>query len=143
MLKLVKNIVGNKCNEVALGTDTAWYISQGFTEQDVEQAYDGSWYLQGYAPVKPPLTDEDKKALRNKAYKNGVTIDGITITATDETWIMFASGANATPFSKYADDKATIQLYYQYSNEVGMTKQDYKDKITAEYNASKTKPAEE
>ena len=25
----------------------------GFSEQEVEQAYDGSWYIKGYAPEKP------------------------------------------------------------------------------------------
>ena len=42
-----------KVCEVGLGTNTAFYQSIGMTEMDVEQAYDGSWYLKGYAPEKP------------------------------------------------------------------------------------------
>ena len=39
--------------EVGLGTNTKFYQSIGMIEQDVEQAYDGAWYLKGYAPQKP------------------------------------------------------------------------------------------
>lgn len=42
-----------KVCEVGLGTNTKFYQSIGMTEMDVEQAYDGSWYLKGYAPEKP------------------------------------------------------------------------------------------
>ena len=42
-----------KACEVGLGTNTAFYQSIGMTEMEVEQAYDGSWYLAGYAPEKP------------------------------------------------------------------------------------------
>ena len=36
--------------EVGLGTNSAFYKSIGMTEIEVEQAYDGQWYLKGYAP---------------------------------------------------------------------------------------------
>lgn len=39
--------------EVGLGTNSAFYQSIGMSEMEVEQAYDGSWYLKGYAPEKP------------------------------------------------------------------------------------------
>lgn len=38
---------------VGVGTNTEYYKSIGMTEMDVEQAYDGAWYLMGYAPVEP------------------------------------------------------------------------------------------
>ena len=44
---------------VGTGTNTAFYQSIGMTEIEVEQGYDGSWYLKGYAPEKPV---EEKKA---------------------------------------------------------------------------------
>jgi hypothetical protein len=61
---------------VGLGTSSAFYQSIGMTEMDVEQAYDGSWYLLGYAPVKPEPTKEEIQALRSDAYK--AEIDPIT-----------------------------------------------------------------
>lgn len=42
-----------KVCSVGLGTDAEVYISMGMTEQEVEQAYDGCWYIAGYAPQKP------------------------------------------------------------------------------------------
>lgn len=38
---------------VGSGTNSAFYQSIGMVEMDVEQAYDGRWYLAGYAPKKP------------------------------------------------------------------------------------------
>lgn len=42
-----------KACEVGLGTNSAFYKSIGMTEIEVEQAYDGSWYVKGFAPEKP------------------------------------------------------------------------------------------
>lgn len=39
--------------EVGLGTNTEFYKSIGMSEQEVEQAYNGAWYLKGYVPKKP------------------------------------------------------------------------------------------
>ena len=53
---------------VGLGTDTEFYESIGMEEMDVEQAYNGAWYLVGYAPVKPAPTREEISRLREQAY---------------------------------------------------------------------------
>lgn len=39
-----------KLCEVGLGNNVEFYKSLGMTEMDVEQAYDGQWYVEGYAP---------------------------------------------------------------------------------------------
>ena len=62
--------------EVGLGTNSAFYQSIGMTEMEVEQAYDGSWYLAGYAPVKPEPTKEEQQKARENAYK--AEVDPIT-----------------------------------------------------------------
>jgi hypothetical protein len=69
MLKYAR-IINKDTKEVSvfLGTDIEWAISGGFSEQDVEQAYNGAWYLQGYAPEKPAPTHEEISALREQAY---------------------------------------------------------------------------
>lgn len=70
MIKLAKVVnETTKACDVALGTDTQYYINLGFSEQDVEQAYNGQWYLAGYAPVKPPETLEEKLNRLEKEYK--------------------------------------------------------------------------
>lgn len=51
---------------VGLGTNTGLYESIGMTRMDVEQAYNGAWYLKGYAPDKPaPTVQEQIVALEN------------------------------------------------------------------------------
>ena len=45
---------------VGTGTDSAYYKSIGMTQMDVEQAYNGAWYVKGYAPAKPESTLEEQ-----------------------------------------------------------------------------------
>ena len=42
-----------KLCEVGLGSNANFYQSIGMTEQEVEQGFDGQWYLLGFAPEKP------------------------------------------------------------------------------------------
>lgn len=49
---IIENEETKVCS-VGIGTDTEFYRSIGMTEQEVEQAYNGQWYLKGYAPEKP------------------------------------------------------------------------------------------
>ena len=42
-----------KACQVGLGTNVEFYQSLGFEEMEVEQAWDGGWYVLGYAPKKP------------------------------------------------------------------------------------------
>ena len=53
--------------EVGLGTNSAFYQSIGMTETEVEQAYDGSWYVKGFAPEKPTEQKEAEiRSVRNQ-----------------------------------------------------------------------------
>ena len=47
--------------QVGLGTNTEFYQSLGMIEMDVEQAYTGNWYLQGYAPAEPEKSYAEKR----------------------------------------------------------------------------------
>ncbi len=53
MFKFAK-IIDDKTKlcEVGTGTNKVFYQTIGMIEQDVEQSYDGRWYLKGYAPQK-------------------------------------------------------------------------------------------
>ena len=58
-----------KACEVGLGTNNNFYASIGMEEMEVEQAYDGQWYLTGYVPIQP--IDEynaEQKEKRSSAY---------------------------------------------------------------------------
>lgn len=48
--------------EVGLGTNEAFYKKLGYILGEVEQAYNGRWYLLGYAPERP--LEELKEAKR-------------------------------------------------------------------------------
>lgn len=56
------NVIDEKTKLVSVGdgTDTEFYKSIGMEEMEVEQAYNGNWYIKGYAPTQP--LDELKKA---------------------------------------------------------------------------------
>ena len=42
-----------KVCQVGLGDNVEFYQSLGFEEMEVEQAWNGDWYVLGYAPQKP------------------------------------------------------------------------------------------
>lgn len=52
MYALIINEQTKQC-EVGTGTNKDFYQSIGMTEMEVEQAYNGQWFLKGYAPEKP------------------------------------------------------------------------------------------
>lgn len=69
MYKYVKfNKESGLCTEVGNGTNTDFYKSIGMVDMEVEQGYDGLYYLKGYAPTKPEeqVTLEDtQQAMAN------------------------------------------------------------------------------
>lgn len=52
--------------EVGIGTNGDFYKLVGMTEMDVEQAYNGQWYVKGYAPAEP----ETEKQARVRKIRN-------------------------------------------------------------------------
>jgi hypothetical protein len=68
--------------EVGTGTNAAFYQSIGMSETDVEQAYNGDWYLTGYAPEKPASVIAEEEIEELKAY----------LTSTDYVAIKIAEG---------------------------------------------------
>ena len=68
MIKYAKIIdEATKQCEVGIGTNAKFYKSIGMTEMDVEQAYDGGWYVAGFAPVQPePTIDEQNAVISEK-----------------------------------------------------------------------------
>lgn len=58
--------------EVGIGTNVKFYKSIGMIEMDVEQTYNGSWYIVGYAPVESDPTEEEQKKKRAFAYQQEV-----------------------------------------------------------------------
>ena len=71
MIKYAKivNETTKEC-QVGTGTNSKFYQSIGMVEMDVEQAYNGQWYVSGYAPVQPePTIEEKNEAIRQTRAK--------------------------------------------------------------------------
>lgn len=62
--------------DVGTGTNAEFYKSIGMTEMDVEQAYDGGWYVKGFAPEKPEPTRDEISQIREQEYQ--AKVDPIT-----------------------------------------------------------------
>jgi len=52
---------------IGLGSDIEFYKSIGMEEMEVEQAYDGNWYVKGYAPSQPLV---ELKSIKLQELKN-------------------------------------------------------------------------
>lgn len=54
-MKKYAKIINEKTKqcEVGIGTNTKFYRSIGMMEMEVEQAYNGNYYIKGYCPKKP------------------------------------------------------------------------------------------
>lgn len=66
---MLAKIINEETKEciVGLGSDVKYYKSIGLQEMEVEQAFNGSWYVAGYAPAKPEeVLAEEKRADRDR-----------------------------------------------------------------------------
>lgn len=80
-MKKYARIIDNKTKEVQVGAGCSdeYYKEIGMTLMDVEQAYNGNWYVEGFAPIEPeplPPTEEKIRKLRADAYQ--IEVDPIT-----------------------------------------------------------------
>ena len=62
-MKKYAKIVNNETKEcsVGIGTNSQFYESIGMVQMDVEQAYNGVWYLAGYTPKEPEKSYVEKR----------------------------------------------------------------------------------
>lgn len=69
-MKKYATITNKQTKSVAVGEkgSVEFFKSIGMVEMDVEQAYDGSWYVKGYAPEKPAPTHEEIAQTRRQLY---------------------------------------------------------------------------
>ena len=101
-----------------------WYESIGMTEQDVEQAYNGLWYLVGYAPVQPlgelkNLKRAEINQARDAEEQGGFEYLGKVFDSDQVSCIRISSAAQAM---QYADDTATITWTTQDNSTIDLNK---------------------
>ena len=110
-----------KACEVGLGTNSASYQSIGMTEMEVEQAYDGDWYLAGYSPVKPEPTKEEQRQARAEAYrleKDPITCQINSLRDEEQTEEVIAEIASLVEERKAKVEE--IKQRYPYVSEVNI-----------------------
>ena len=94
---------------VGLGSNSRFYQSIGMELIEVEQAYNGSWYIKGYAPQRP---QEDINAERIAELKK-------LLADTDYIVIKLAEGVATT--AEYADILANRKIWRTEINELEET----------------------
>jgi hypothetical protein len=89
----IENQETKQCS-VGTGTNAEFYKSIGMTEMEVEQAYNGLWYLMGYAPKKS-ATKADLIAFVS-AEADKVAYGGFTIVQGEEQYLFKTTTDNIT-----------------------------------------------
>jgi hypothetical protein len=95
MIKYAKviNYETKQC-EVGTGTNAEFYKSIGMTEMEVEQAFNGSWYLAGYAPRRVATKAELTAFVSAEADK--VAYGGFTIVQGENQYLFKTTTDNIT-----------------------------------------------
>lgn len=85
-MKRYAKIINQKTKEVQVGTSTnsKFYESIGMKIQDVEQAYNGSWFIKGYAPKKPESLIKEERIIELENYLKSTDWYAIRFADTDE-----------------------------------------------------------
>lgn len=73
-----------KLCEVGLGTNSKYYESIGMVEMEVEQAYNGCWYVKGYCPEKPQEIINQERIAELEEYLNSTDWYAIRFADTGE-----------------------------------------------------------
>lgn len=85
--------------QIGVGVDEEYYVEIGMKPMDVEQSYNGLWYVAGHAPVEPEPSIEDKKEMVR--YNRDVLLNQYDFTQLPDA-----------PFT--SEEKAIYASYRQY-----------------------------
>ena len=118
----VINEVTKQC-EIGLGTNAKYYKSIGMEEMDVEQAYNGQWYVKGYAPQPGQKPKEEilaeKRIIRNRYLQDSdkYMLQDFPITSTEKNkWkeyrVYLRDFFNEESYALYNDVK-TFEQYFK------------------------------
>ena len=88
--------------QIGVGCSDEYYIEICMEIMEVEQAYNGRWYVKGFAPAEPEPTEEDIKQARINELKQ-------MLFATDYVVIKIAEGSAIK--EEYADVIAQRQAW--------------------------------
>lgn len=114
MLKRIQ-ILNNGTKEVLVmdaQSDEAWAVQNGFSADlyDVVCAYDGRYYIDGYAPTKPaPTTDELAASLRTERGQRITACDWIVTRHRDELDKGINTTLGAESYEAWLDYRAALR----------------------------------
>lgn len=122
--QIVNEETGEVTNEPYEVTTTVgeYYNTLGMTEQEVEQAYNGQWYLKGYAPTQPldelkTLKREEINKARDEAEQGGFEYMGKVFDSDEVSCIRMMGASQAlsnapaeTTITWTCQDNSTIDL---------------------------------
>lgn len=105
-------IIDEITKEVSVGVGTAveFYKSIGMTEMDVEQGYDGKWYVAGYAPTQP-LEEQIEAAYKSFDSNVEARLDAFAATRRYKD-IYTAKAAKDSHIAKYAAEGQYCELMW-------------------------------
>ena len=115
MYAIITNKETKECS-VGEGTNVNFYKSVGMVEMEVEKAYNGIWYVKGYAPQKPAPTREEIDALR-VAYRQENIDDKTIARARKQANGTWTEANEAEYLALDAEVTAYIEENYPYPEE--------------------------
>lgn len=107
-----------KTVSVGTGTNHAFYESIGMTLMDVEQGYDGQWYVAGHAPVKPQEVAEAEALEAAKAERAAavasitVEVDGMVFDGDEKAQERMARTVTAATATGASMDDTTVWVLH-------------------------------
>lgn len=99
-------IINQETKEVQIVSGEKLIKLYGATEMEVEQAYNGSWYVKGFAPCKPQELVNDERVAELKKL----------LADSDYKAIKFAEGLLSV--EEYAETKAQRQAWREEINQL-------------------------
>lgn len=120
MLKYSKIIdEETKMCDVGIGTDIDFYKSLGFIEREVEQSYNGNWFLKNYAPQKPLEQQQEKRLQELKLKRDEHLINNnYDFSENDKFNIINLIGYNEEEKNKYLEFIKKLKTQYDEYKEV-------------------------
>lgn len=112
-----------KLCEVGEGTNSAFYQSIGMVEMEVEQAYDGAYYVAGYAPQQPleelkQLKKDEINKARDEAEQGGFEYRGKVFDSDPVSCQRIALASQTALISKQASQEFSVEWTCQDNSKI-------------------------
>lgn len=115
-----------KACEVGLGTNAKFYQSIGMVEMEVEHAYDGTYYVAGYAPQQPleelkQLKKEEINKARDEAEQGGFEYLGKMFDSDPVSCQRIALASQTALISKQASQEFSVEWTCQDNSKITLS----------------------